>query len=537
MAFAHGTELFEKGYYEESILLFQELLTGRPALKSGEAAAACFQMSRALKVLGRQDEVLPALLKALEYALLEPVLAFEIGLCFRDEQKWEQALHWLQLSLDLESSPNLGLSPDFSLRYPALELLRIHYREGRLDQAFAYHQQAKAFAPFDQVSIHNSAHFQSLGFVEDEIYCEELELRHYHEKLGCLEEKAHKITHQVPLVGGYQLHYTEAWEPAFDAVREAFEKTLIRHHILKTIKDPQIRKLGTADNCYRCHVPRHLSDAAFIYKIQGQDITFLGWDWHFVVKNNDVILELAAIEERFPAVLNTSQTLKHLIDNNASIARFGDGELNLALGFNIGFQTHTPALSTRLREILAHPSDHRLLVAIPEFNSQTNNQFNLFGQLSFWENFWRKKYPQLASCLLQPAYGNPNISRSSVFAENSLAAIQKLWEGRQVVFVYGKGGRFQTQSSLFAGITGMEVVETPPVNAFETYDQILADCMEFPEDRLYILACGPTATVLAYDLSQAGRQALDLGHLPNCYDEYLGRAGAPETLPLRKEEP
>ena len=61
----------------------------------------------------------------------------------------------------------------------------------------------------------------------------------------------------------------------------------------------------------------------------------------------------------------------------------------------------------------------------------------------------------------------------------------------------------------------------PPENAFDKYDQILKTCLEFSKDKLVVIALGPTATVLAYDLGVKGYQALDLGHIDIEYEWYL----------------
>ena len=39
-----------------------------------------------------------------------------------------------------------------------------------------------------------------------------------------------------------------------------------------------------------------------------------------------------------------------------------------------------------------------------------------------------------------------------------------------------------------------------------------------PKDKLFILALGPMATVLAYDLARLGYRALDLGHIDIEYE-------------------
>ena len=52
--------------------------------------------------------------------------------------------------------------------------------------------------------------------------------------------------------------------------------------------------------------------------------------------------------------------------------------------------------------------------------------------------------------------------------------------------------------------------------------------MTFDKEYLVLLSLGPCATVLAYDLSKKGYQALDIGHLPNSYLEATGERKKPE---------
>ena len=52
------------------------------------------------------------------------------------------------------------------------------------------------------------------------------------------------------------------------------------------------------------------------------------------------------------------------------------------------------------------------------------------------------------------------------------------------------------------------------------------------ENPLLLISLGPTATVLAYDLSQSGNLALDIGHITNMYDKLVYGMAKPEELPL-----
>ena len=61
----------------------------------------------------------------------------------------------------------------------------------------------------------------------------------------------------------------------------------------------------------------------------------------------------------------------------------------------------------------------------------------------------------------------------------------------------------------------------PAENAYARYDEILNAVLETWQNELVILALGPTATILASDLSKRGIQALDLGHIDIQYEWFL----------------
>ena len=81
-------------------------------------------------------------------------------------------------------------------------------------------------------------------------------------------------------------------------------------------------------------------------------------------------------------------------------------------------------------------------------------------------------------------------------------------------------------NDLFKEASSINRILCPATNAWEQYDKILSTILELnlDQDTLFILALGPTATVLAYDLTQYGFQALDLGHLDIQYEYSLLKA-------------
>ena len=263
--------------------------------------------------------------------------------------------------------------------------------------------------------------------------------------------------------------------------------------------------------------------------------------YNFLKRNENLITEKEAseldrIKNEFPIVLTTSDTLEYIIKNKASMCRYGDAEFDISNqeNNNDAYQTPSDKLSERLHNIIKHGSGKGLIVCIPPFNSETNNIKHYHGELSFWEWYWLNKFNKIKPLIEQNCYGNSFTTRESVFYENKLTDIKKIWDNRHVVFVYGKNGRFNSEHSIFNNINKKDEILVSPTSAFNDYSNIIEKCLKYRKNVLFMIAAGPTATVLAFDLWKAGYQALDIGHLPNSYDEYKGVIVSPEDIPLVK---
>ena len=250
------------------------------------------------------------------------------------------------------------------------------------------------------------------------------------------------------------------------------------------------------------------------------------------------ILDLKYAKNNFPVVTSTEATLDHIINYNASLCRFGDAEFDICNFENLKdpYQIPSPELSTRLKHILTVNDGNKLVIAIPPFCSKYNNIPNYYRGLTFWEWYWMKRCYKIYPLFKRKIYGNSFVSRDAVFYENSLKKITKIWSGRSVVFVVSKNGRFIYDDRLFGVIKRIDYVYVPATNAFNNYQSIFNECKRYPKDRLFLIAAGPTATVLAYDLYCLGYQAIDMGHITNCYLQYLGESNSPESMPMIRSE-
>lgn len=89
------------------------------------------------------------------------------------------------------------------------------------------------------------------------------------------------------------------------------------------------------------------------------------------------------------------------------------------------------------------------------------------------------------------------------------------------MFVEGYQTRLGVGNDLFDNAKSIKRILCPAENAFDAYEKIMESIDALWRGELVILALGPTATVLASDLSQKGIQALDLGHIDIQYEWYL----------------
>ena len=108
--------------------------------------------------------------------------------------------------------------------------------------------------------------------------------------------------------------------------------------------------------------------------------------------------------------------------------------------------------------------------------------------------------------------------------------MKEIWKDRDVLICEGDQTRVGVGNDLLDGCKSIRRVICPAEDAFEKYDEILNELKKESKETLIIIALGPTATVLAYDLAKEGYQALDMGHFDIEYEWYLRNATKKEKI-------
>lgn len=242
----------------------------------------------------------------------------------------------------------------------------------------------------------------------------------------------------------------------------------------------------------------------------------------------------------YPKIASVEATVAALLEGKKSLARFGDGEFAAIAGrVRHQFQSETDeGLAERLREVL-QSDEERLLVGLADN----------YGSLEVYTDQAKREIrrylaPQVRKehlSLLSPekVYYNAYVTRPYVMYEDRKSpaaaqrflALQRIWEQRDCVFVEGCYTGLGVGNDLFQNTRSIRRIIGPAENAFSRYDEILECCLSQSRDALFLLALGPTATVLAYDLCKAGYQAVDLGHVDLEYEWFLRGEGKRTLVP------
>lgn len=240
-------------------------------------------------------------------------------------------------------------------------------------------------------------------------------------------------------------------------------------------------------------------------------------------------------------IMSPERTLRYIAKHKCSIARYGDGEFDLITSArDLHFQERNAKLAEKLAKVLDN-KDKRLLLCIPRcFNTikGCNNH-----SAAFWIE-WGKRgnhHQQIIDLIRSHTgafyrFGDAQITRpyidwiDSKRAERTFPMLKILWAGRDILIVEGEQTRLGVGNDLYDDAASVKRILAPAVGAFEHYDAIKQTILDNYNGELIIMALGPTATVLAADLSALNMQALDIGNIDIEYEWYL--RGAKERVAI-----
>lgn len=241
-----------------------------------------------------------------------------------------------------------------------------------------------------------------------------------------------------------------------------------------------------------------------------------------------------------PHVKTASELAEVLIKENASLCRFGDGELEIMCGRErLWYQHADKELALRLKEVF-QSQDKSIIVAIADdfgnldcFTEEAADAIRKYMQKDIRDDLMR-------FIDMNRTYYDAYISRPYILykdkegAKQKFDLLKKLWDGRRTLIVEGNSSRMGVGNDLFSNVKSLKRILCPSTESFAKYGEILEAIKEQVIKTgadLVLLSLGPTATVLAYDLAKSGIVALDIGQVDNEYEWYLRKTDKRMRIP------
>lgn len=240
----------------------------------------------------------------------------------------------------------------------------------------------------------------------------------------------------------------------------------------------------------------------------------------------------------YPQIKTVDDTLMELLSTQKSLCRFGDGEFACISGnLRAKFTTkYYPALAERLTEIL-NSNDENIMIAIADNYGDLSHYFRQSRReiRGYMTADIRAEHAALLDH--DKIYYNTYVTRPYTLYYNSPKKasdywnnIRSLWAGKRLMIIEGKNTGMGTGNDLFSNCSDIKRIIAPSVDAYEKYDELLDFASLQDKDSLYLIALGPVATVMAYDLAKTGRRAIDIGHLDIEY-EWMKRGEYRTVIP------
>lgn len=238
--------------------------------------------------------------------------------------------------------------------------------------------------------------------------------------------------------------------------------------------------------------------------------------------------------KKTPYIYSDVDTIKKIINENLSVARYGDGEFRLMTKRGcIGFQDSNIDLSNKLISSFATRNPN-LLICCYNFKKRRpmNNPSGLWLKKFTYDyfkyfDFFDSKYKYGDTDISRFYY--PDFYRKTDFAflsKSYIPLLKQIWENKNLLIVEGFQTKLGVGNDLFGNAKQIRRILCPTKNAFNLYDKILKSVIKNRKNNeLVLIALGPTASVLATELCTKYQiRSIDIGHVDVVYLWYLNKS-------------
>lgn len=211
--------------------------------------------------------------------------------------------------------------------------------------------------------------------------------------------------------------------------------------------------------------------------------------------------------------LSDIETIKHIIQNDVGVVRYGDGESVYLHGYPRSFEKYDPHLRSKIENILQRydeytmKNEYILSVPLGKIYDQIDRP-----STSQWTGM--AKYGIRPYISPNQVYGSPFCFRINNVVTHSrreyTKEVSQLFKNREIIVVADKD-RYSSY------IDANEFVKIPSENCYEKYGEIKSEVEDLAENYsssvLVLVTAGVTATALSADLNNIGIRTYDVGKL------------------------
>lgn len=235
-------------------------------------------------------------------------------------------------------------------------------------------------------------------------------------------------------------------------------------------------------------------------------------------------------------ILDDSEIIDKIVNENKSLARFGDGEFKWMLGVKqVSFQENNKEMQEKLIEIMKEKNEN-LIIGIPRALNNFQNLNKLAKRI--WKTFIYLYYKKVKVFIDEnKEYADTNITRfymdyvDKKDCKEKIESIKKIWEDRHIIIIEGEKTKLGAGNDLLKNAKSIKRILAPSKNAYSKYNEILNEAIKQDKNSIFLISLGPTATILASDLSKKGFQAIDIGHVDIEYEWF--KINATEKVPIK----
>lgn len=234
-----------------------------------------------------------------------------------------------------------------------------------------------------------------------------------------------------------------------------------------------------------------------------------------------------------PGIYSIQETCDKIVKDKCSVSRYGDGEFEIILGHAKDiYQSNDKRLAERLSAILVSDLENHIVALADDYGEMEGmRKENKNAIRRYMTTEKRIEHHRLLN--MNKKYYNAYISRPYIIyphdkveqARERFVSLQRIWDKKDILFIEGDKTRMGVGNDLFDNSHSVERIIAPNHNAFDVYDEIFEAALQYGKGKLILIALGPTATVLAYDLAKEGYWAVDIGHLDLEYEWFLKGKG------------